>query len=169
MVPKTIAVGMDVMRLGSALSVIRYNEGFRGIKLLFEKLGVVVGNRLETTFRKFDNTRIHKSFKIHKDQMKRFDKKQQRSRSNQKKISIHGEGYKSGSYSIAQQQNNSDDETSDNNCPPSQLLQSSPKIANTPQSSSSKELCKLCGELRMTDWSDPGLERSHGQNRLGIL
>ena len=43
MVRKTEAVGMDTMKLGAALAVIRYNDGFAGVKRVFEMLGV---NRL---------------------------------------------------------------------------------------------------------------------------
>ena len=40
MVHRTDAIGMDVMKLGSVLAVIRYNEGFQGIKRLLIKLGL---------------------------------------------------------------------------------------------------------------------------------
>ena len=43
MVRKTEAVGMDTMKLGAALAVIRYNDGFAGVKRVFEMLGI---NRL---------------------------------------------------------------------------------------------------------------------------
>ena len=36
MVRKTEAVGMDTMKLGAALAVIRYNDGFAGVKKVFE-------------------------------------------------------------------------------------------------------------------------------------
>ena len=43
MVRKTEAVGMDTIELGAALAVIRYNDGFAGLKNVFEMLGVNVG------------------------------------------------------------------------------------------------------------------------------
>ena len=50
MVHKTDTVGIDVMQLGSALAVIRFNEGYDGIKRLTEKLGVEVGPLLTKNF-----------------------------------------------------------------------------------------------------------------------
>lgn len=49
MVRKTEAVGLDVMRLGSALAVIRYNDGMNGIIKIFESLGIEV-TRHEASF-----------------------------------------------------------------------------------------------------------------------
>ena len=43
MVRKTEAVRKDTMKLGVALAVIRYNDGFAGVKRVFEMLGVSVG------------------------------------------------------------------------------------------------------------------------------
>ena len=43
MVRKTEAVRKDTMKLGVALAVIRYNDGFAGVKRAFEMLGVSVG------------------------------------------------------------------------------------------------------------------------------
>ena len=42
MVSKTEAVGMDTMKSGAALAVIRYNDGFVEVKGVFEMLGFSV-------------------------------------------------------------------------------------------------------------------------------
>ena len=39
---KTEAVGMDIIKQGAALAVIRYKNGFAGVKRVFEMLGVSV-------------------------------------------------------------------------------------------------------------------------------
>ena len=49
MVKKTEAVGFDVMKLGAALAVIRFNDGFEGIKQLFVSLGIDIGIYLQKT------------------------------------------------------------------------------------------------------------------------
>ena len=41
---------MDIMRSGAALTVIRYNDGFAGVKGVFEILGVNVGQHLSERY-----------------------------------------------------------------------------------------------------------------------
>ena len=58
MVRKAEAVGMDIMKLGATLAVIRYNDGFAGVKNVFEMLGVNVGVHMSARFVQLDNIRI---------------------------------------------------------------------------------------------------------------
>ena len=58
MVRKTETVGMDTMMLRAALAVIRYNDGFSGVKRVLEMLGVSVGVHMSERFVQLDNRRI---------------------------------------------------------------------------------------------------------------
>ena len=98
MVHKTDAIGMDVMKLGSALAVIRYNEGFESIKRLLIKLGLEVLPRMEENLSALDSVREKQKTRIIFAQKQRFLKKQQRGRTRTKQISKHGPGYKSGEF-----------------------------------------------------------------------
>ena len=53
MVKKTEAVGIDTMKLGAALAIIRYNEAYAGVKKVFETLGIIPGINLEDRFSKW--------------------------------------------------------------------------------------------------------------------
>ena len=77
-VPKKENIGFGMMRLGSALAVILYNEGYQGIKELFEAVGISPGDYLLETFSKLDQERIIRSTNIICIQQRRFAKKQQR-------------------------------------------------------------------------------------------
>ena len=78
MVPKTDAVGMDVMKLGSELAVIRYNHDFAGIKKLCNKVGIDVTPRLGNAFVSLDNLRAGQKQNIVSKQRMRYLKKQRR-------------------------------------------------------------------------------------------
>ena len=58
MVRKTETVGMDTMKPGATLAVIRYNDGFVGVKRVFKMLGVSVGVHMSARFVQLDNRRI---------------------------------------------------------------------------------------------------------------
>ena len=96
------------MELGSALSVIRYNEGYNGILRLFSSIGVNTTGQLTTLLQKFDNTRILKYSNIILQQQKRYAKKQLRGKTVTSQLRKHGEGYSSGKYSGAQKATSSD-------------------------------------------------------------
>ena len=102
MVRKTDAIGYDTMRLGSALAVIRYNEGFGGIRKLFQILEIKVTPYLTDAFKFLDKKRAKRSQFIRKEQGRRFTKKTTRTKSTATKIRKYGPGYSSGSYSGAQ-------------------------------------------------------------------
>ena len=101
MVHKTDAVGKDVMDLGAALAVIRYNERFCGIERLCHKLSIVINPRLMTAFDSLDLSRS--SHRVHtiRDQRKRYLKKQRRGRKTSKQLSKCLAPYSSGKYSAA--------------------------------------------------------------------
>ena len=101
MAPKTDAIGMEVMRLASALAVIRYNEGFAGIERLFGKLDIEITDRMRHNFELLDTSRAGQKQKIVAEQQKRYRKKQGRGRAHVKQKSKHGPGYSSGKYSGA--------------------------------------------------------------------
>ena len=60
-VPKKENIGYEEMRLGSALAVIQYNNGFQGIKEVFESVGITPGTYLLDTFSQLDQERITRS------------------------------------------------------------------------------------------------------------
>ena len=74
-VRKTETVGNEVMRLGAALPVISYNDGFRKV---FETIGITPGHYLEMHLRKLDNTRIEYRQYIIRNQQRRSARKQTR-------------------------------------------------------------------------------------------
>ena len=63
-VHKSDFAGNEMMKLGSALAVIRYNEGFAGIEKVFNGLGVVISNDTKKHFVHLDNARIIDSRRI---------------------------------------------------------------------------------------------------------
>lgn len=64
MVRKSEAVGIDIMRLGSALAVIRYNDGFSGISRLYNIIGIELSQNMIDNFTKLDKIRVVKSSSI---------------------------------------------------------------------------------------------------------
>ena len=101
-VPKKEAVGYEVMRLESALAVVIYNNGYAGIKKVFEIIGITPGAYLSETIRKRDNERITRSSSIIRYQHRKFAKKQRRGKKVKSQVRKHGEGYVSGKYTSAQ-------------------------------------------------------------------
>ena len=93
MVRKTEAVGMDTMKLESALAVIRYNDGFVGVKRVFEMLGVSVRVHTSERFVQLDNRRILNSEGYVAAQQRRFAKRQRRGHKVRKQVRENGEGY----------------------------------------------------------------------------
>ena len=98
---KTEAVGMDTMKLGIILAVIRYNDGFPGAKRVFEMLGVSVGVHMSESFVQLDNRRILNSEGYVVAQQSGF-KRQRRGHKVRKQVKEHGEGYSSGKFTVAQ-------------------------------------------------------------------
>ena len=93
---------MDAMKLGAALAVIRYNDGFAGVKRVFEMLGVSVGVNMAERFVLLDNRRILSSEGNVAAQQRRFAKRQRRGHKVRKQVREHGEGYSSGKFTVAQ-------------------------------------------------------------------
>ena len=102
MVRKTDAIGYDTMRLGSALAVIRYNDGYGGIQQLYNVLQIEVNPFLSEAFLFLDRKRVKKSVFIKQEQRKIFLKKSNRAKSTTAKLKKYGPGYSSGRYSTAQ-------------------------------------------------------------------
>ena len=90
---------IDVMKLGSPLAIIRYNEGYSGVERICSKL------EIETTdshaFDFLDTTRARQNQKIVTEQGKRYLKKQARGRTQSKQKVKLGPGYAPGQYSGA--------------------------------------------------------------------
>ena len=107
-VPKTVSVGADVMRLGAALAVIIYNDGYNAMKYVFETMGITPGVRLSEALSKRDNERIMHSGQIIRRQQKKFAKKQRRGKKVKIQISKHGAGYSSGKYTAARKDSDTD-------------------------------------------------------------
>ena len=102
MVRRIKAVGMDTMKLGASLAVIRYNDGFAGVKRVFEMLGVNVEVHMSARFVHLDNIRILRSKGYVAAQQRRFSKRQRRGNKVMKQVREHGEGYSSGKFTVAQ-------------------------------------------------------------------
>lgn len=62
------------MKLGSALSVIRYNDGFRGIYQLYELLVIEITDEIRDAFARYDSKRVTASIHIPIEQKKRYVK-----------------------------------------------------------------------------------------------
>ena len=75
---KTDAIGYNTMRLGSALAVIQYNEGFGGIQNLFRAFEIEITPYLTDAVKFLDRKRLMGSQFILKEQVKRFLKKTNR-------------------------------------------------------------------------------------------
>ena len=101
-VPKKENIGYELMRLGSALAVIQYNNGFEGINKVFDSVGITPGTYLSDTFSKLDEERITRSRNILRNQQQKFAKKQRQGKKVKSQIRKHGQGYDSGKYSAAQ-------------------------------------------------------------------
>ena len=148
MVPKNEPTSYSIMRLGSALAVIRYNDGWNGIQKLCATLGISSTANLSEHLNSLDRLRITKSSKQLILSQKRFAKKQLRPKRVQQQLKVHGEGYVSGKFSGAQSKATvpvtesdpespcvSDDET---------VL---PTTRDTPTSSTQiqEDFCVICG------------------------
>lgn len=59
---KTEAIGMDIMKFGSALAVIRYNTCFQGIQHLFPviEIEIEIPNHIKETFDKMDASLVRR-------------------------------------------------------------------------------------------------------------
>ena len=102
MVPKNEPTSYSIMQLGSALAVIRYNDGWNGIQKVCAALGIESTANLSEHMNRLDRLRITKSSKIPLLSQKRFAKKQLRPKKVQQQLKIHGEGYVPGKFSGAQ-------------------------------------------------------------------
>ena len=93
MVHKTDAVRKDVVDFGSAVAVIRYNEGFGGIERLCQKLSIDVNPRLLYAFESLDVSRAAHRLNTIRDQ--------RRGRMTSKQLAKGSAPYCSGEYSGA--------------------------------------------------------------------
>ena len=75
MVRKSKDVGMDTMKLGATLAVIRNIDGFAVVKRIFEMLGENVGVHMSARFVHLDNLRILRSKEYVAAQQRRFVKR----------------------------------------------------------------------------------------------
>ena len=140
MVHKTDAIGMDVMELGSALAVIRYNEGFAGIERLCHALHIEVTSRLKNAFETIDDIRARHKVHTIRDQQKRYHKKQRRGRKSSKQLTKGPAPYCSGEYSGAKSSRFSESSSDDEIAPISDVASPS---AN-PSCDSSLDVCNIC-------------------------
>ena len=101
-VPKKETIGNELMRLGSAVAVIQFNEGYKGIKEIFETAGVTPGAYLSETFSILDMERVYRSKYILANQQNKFAKKLRRGKKVKRQIQKHGAGYEPGKSSGAQ-------------------------------------------------------------------
>ena len=90
-VRKTEAVGLYTMKLGAALTVIRYNDGFSRVERVLEMLGVNVGVHMYVRFVQLANRRIICSEGIVATEQRRFVKRQRRGHKLRKLVREDGE------------------------------------------------------------------------------
>ena len=96
-VSKTGSVEIDLMNLGAALAVIRFNEGWRGFLKIFVELGIQPYNTFINFIIEKDNHRLSKSVQIGSEYSKKHRWGLKRSKRARKRTGI---GYKSGPYSM---------------------------------------------------------------------
>ena len=99
MVRKTEAVGLTVMRLGCALAIIRYNEGYQAISEVLDLLQVKIHPGLREIFADLDQIRVEHSYKLYLKQRRRFSSRMKRHRKTISSIRRFGKGYESGKSS----------------------------------------------------------------------
>ena len=110
MVHKDEYASYEMMQLGSALAIIRYNDGFRGIETLFQLLEIPISPQIRNHFEKLDLRRVKASYQIQARQQSRFAKRQHRYSKVARQIRKHGAGYSSGAYSTDQKFHSSSSE-----------------------------------------------------------
>ena len=133
MVRKTDAIGMGVMRLGSALAVIRYNEGYRTILQVLELLQVKIHPGLIELWSELDKVRVKSSYKLPEKQQAGFASRMKRHRKTSASLSRCGKSYESGKYSAAVVGNPDGEDEGDRVDPV------------VPTSSKDVEVCGSCG------------------------
>ena len=140
---KTDAIGFDVMKLASALAVIRFYEGFLGIERLCLKLGLDITDRMRHCFQTLHISRVRQNSRIVQEQKKRYRKKQGRGRAKVQKKSKLGPGYASGAYSGAKSSKPQSDSSSEED-----LGESTPRHSSTVSPVfdvvSGLDACKVC-------------------------
>ena len=101
-IPKKENIGDELMRLGSALATVQFNDGYQGIQKVFESVGVIPGAHQLETFSKLDIATVNRSRNIIRNQQRKFAKKQRRGKRVKSQVEKHGPGYETGKYSGAQ-------------------------------------------------------------------
>ena len=133
MVRKTEAVGLVVMRLGCALAVIRYNEGYQAISEVLDLLHVKIHPGIREIFANLDKVRVEHSYKLELKQRKRFSSRIKRNRKNIASIRRFGKGYESGKSSASHLGS------------PDEEVVAAAKNPGVPTSSQDGDKCVVCG------------------------
>ena len=114
-VPKKLRATINTMKLGAALAIIRYNDGYKAVLNIFSSFSQSGHfTRAQEAFRLHDNKRIMASGSIERKKVTTTDEETSTmQRSNQ--IAMHGKGYSTGAYSGARpiESSSSDQEESD--------------------------------------------------------
>ena len=100
-VPKKLRATIDTVKLGAALAIIRYNDGYKAVLIIFSSLSQSGHfTRTQKAFRLHDNKRIMASGSIKRKKGTTTDEEASTmKRSN--RTAMHGKGYSSGAYSGA--------------------------------------------------------------------
>ena len=98
------------MRLGAALAVVRYNDGYAGINEVFEAVGVTLGAYLSEFTNKIDTARKFEVKVLSVANSESLRKSSGEERKVKSQVRKHGQGYDSGKYSSAQPDVESDAE-----------------------------------------------------------
>ena len=102
MVHKNEYASSEMMAIGSALAVIRYNDGYQGIRKLYDMLELSISTPLPQVLHRIDTKRVLESRRVISQQRKRYAKKQGRGKKVKEQVRKHGQCYSSGKYSAAQ-------------------------------------------------------------------
>ena len=102
MIPKTTHIDYTTMRLGSALAVLRYNEGIHAVLDILNILGVSQSSDLVDFCQMLDERRVIRSENLHKVQKTRYEDRQDRTKRNTRKVRKHGATYDPGKYSASE-------------------------------------------------------------------
>ena len=145
------------MRLGAALAVIKYNDGYQVFKEVFEAVGVTPEAYLLKTFRKLDKERVYRSLHITRNQQRRFAKKQPKGWKVNSQVQKHGSGYAFGKYTSDQRDVDSEAE----DVPPVESDADPDPLSPNTRLADSRDICSYTEDEGIVGIG-PGISFPHG-------
>ena len=157
MVRKTEVCSSDVMRLGAALAVARYNAGMKSILSILDILEVKSHPSLQSLCNQMDKVRVDQSYHFESQQKRRFADRMMRHKSSSRKERKHGRTYTPGKFSASNVDDPLDQPTTSASLPlPTSsaalpLPTSSAALPLPTTSSAEEEYCLVCGKTEEDD------------------